>query len=110
MSAQSNEQSAETVRRCCTCGRATDRTLNERKKFKVELRPYGPGGADICFECATATPEADRQTAQAFGALLDANAAISPTGGVLLTEDGLAPLDEATAVQVEALLTDGTSE
>lgn len=37
---------------CCRCGRAEDRTLDARGKVKVELRPYGPDGAPICFECA----------------------------------------------------------
>ena len=72
---------------CCKCGRAPDRTLNERGKFTVELRPYGPGGADICFECATATPEAESQTAASFGALLDAHDALP--GITTLSVDGL---------------------
>lgn len=71
-------------RRCCQCGRAADKTLNERRKMTVELRPYGPGGADICFECATGTPEAEEQTKQAFGALLDAAGAMSPTGTMVI--------------------------
>lgn len=72
---------------CCKCGRANDRTLNERNKFTVELRPYGPGGADICFECATATPDAERTTAGAFGALLEAHEALP--GVTTLSVDGL---------------------
>jgi hypothetical protein len=43
-----------------------------------ELRPYGPGGADICFPCMKATPEREATASGAFGALLDAAAAISP--------------------------------
>lgn len=70
--------------RCFKCGRAEDRTLDARGKFTVELRPYGPGGADVCFECATATPEAEAQTAAAFGTLLDAATAASPTGTAVI--------------------------
>ena len=84
-------------KRCCQCRRASDKTRNERGKFTVELRPYGPGGADICFECATATPEAKAQTRAAFGALLDANTAISPTGVVAITDEGLRPFDPQEA-------------
>lgn len=51
---------------------------------EVELRPYGPGGAFVCFPCATATPEREAQTAAAFGALLDANSAVSPSGVVAI--------------------------
>ena len=78
-------------RQCCTCGRAEDHTIGERGKFKCELRPYGPGGADICFQCATATPEANAQTASAFGALLDATEAISPTGVAVIGVDTNGP-------------------
>ena len=69
---------------CCRCGRGNDRTLNGRGKFIVELRPYGPGGAPLCFECATATPEAEAQAAGAFGALLDAATAMSPIGTAVI--------------------------
>lgn len=57
-------------RTCCHCGRAEDDTLDERGKVTVELRPYGPGGADVCYECATATPERVAQTDEAMGAVL----------------------------------------
>lgn len=43
-----------------------------------ELRPYGPGGKPVCFDCAFATPEAQAQTEGAFDALLDAVIAVSP--------------------------------
>lgn len=49
-----------------------------------ELRPYGPGGADVCFSCAMETPEREQQTANAFGALLDGAAAASETGVVII--------------------------
>ena len=84
----------EGERVCCVCGRATDKTLNERGKFTVELRPYGPGGADICVECAFATPEQAEQTKRAFGALLGANEAVSPVGVAMIGQDsGPVPFD-----------------
>lgn len=76
---------------CCDCGRAPDRTRNDRGKFTVELRPYGPGGAPICFECAFATPEKKAQTEGAFGALLDAHDALP--GVTTLSGDGLGKYD-----------------
>ena len=81
-------------RQCGTCGRVEDRTLDERGKQKVELRPYGPGGTDICFQCAFATPDAEKQTKGAFGALLDASEAISPIGVAAIGEPtGPRPFD-----------------
>ena len=74
----------EVERRCCVCQRAEDHTLNERRKYTVELRPYGPGGADICVECAFATPEQQEQTKQAFSAMLQASEAASPLGTAVI--------------------------
>lgn len=37
-----------------------------------ELRPYGPRGTWVCFECATSTPEREAQAQAAFYAQLDA--------------------------------------
>ncbi len=59
----------------------------------ADLRPYGPGGAPVCFPCATATPERNQAAQGAFGALLDANAAVSPVGVAAITDDGLRPFD-----------------
>lgn len=85
---------ADSVRRCGTCGRAKDHSLGNDGKFKVELRPYGPGGTDICHECATATPEAEKQARQAFFALLEANATVSPVGAAMIGQDsGPVPFD-----------------
>jgi len=79
------------TRQCCTCGRAEDHTLNDRGKQTVELRPYGPGGADICFQCAFATPSAEAQTKHSFGAILEATEAISPTGVAVIGADTNGP-------------------
>jgi hypothetical protein len=57
---------AEPISDCHYCG-PTDR----------ELRPYGPGGSNVCFPCATATPEREVAAAAAFGSLLDAAGAMS---------------------------------
>ena len=66
---------------CCYCGTTDDL-----------LRPYGPGGAPLCFPCLKSTPEREAQAGAAFGALLDANAAMSPTGAVVLNDPELRPL------------------
>lgn len=59
-----------------------------------DLRPYGPGGAYVCFPCGTATPEREAQAKAAFGALLDGAEAISPTGLVAIGEQsGPRPFD-----------------
>jgi hypothetical protein len=59
----------------------------------AELRPYGPGGAPICFRCMKAEPSREQAARQAFGALLDAAQATSPLGSALIgTEDGPIPL------------------
>lgn len=52
-----------------------------------DLRPYGPGGAQICFTCMKATPERERQAEQVFAAQLAAAEAISDIGVVVLSSD-----------------------
>ena len=47
---------------CCYCG-TTDREL---------LRPYGPGGADVCFRCMLETPERQNEAKRQFKARLAA--------------------------------------
>lgn len=58
-------------RTCYACKRAEDHSLNEQSKFKVELRPYGPGGALVCFECAT-KPENIKTTVAVYRKKLEA--------------------------------------
>lgn len=60
---------------CYGCGKTTD------------LRPYGPGGASTCFKCATSTPERKAQTERAFYANLEAAAAMSDIGSVVLSAE-----------------------
>ena len=43
------------MKHCHYCG-PTDR----------ELRPYGPNGANVCFPCAMATPEREKETENQF--------------------------------------------
>ena len=62
-------------RKCYYCGTTTK-----------ELRPYGPKGADVCYPCGT-SPEHEQETKAAFGALLDANTAISPLNVVVIGSD-----------------------
>ncbi len=68
--------------------------MGDDRKFKVELRPYGPGGADICHECAFASPEQRAQTEANFAALIGANEAVSPVGVAMIGQDnGPVPFD-----------------
>lgn len=50
--------------------------LNDRchycQSVDADLRPYGPGGAFVCFDCAMSTPERKKQTEQAFEQQLEA--------------------------------------
>lgn len=55
-----------------------------------ELRPYGPGGSMVCFDCAT-SPEHEGETKANYNALLDAAAAISDVI-TIGTEEGPQPL------------------
>lgn len=45
---------------CCYCKKVED------------TRPYGPGFADVCHACATATPEREKEARRNFFAQLDA--------------------------------------
>ncbi|KKK83691.1 hypothetical protein LCGC14_2790840 [marine sediment metagenome] len=64
---------------CHYCGAADD------------LRPYGPGGAAVCFACAMATPERKRAAERAYS--VQAEAAGIVGGGVITigTSDGPTP-------------------
>lgn len=56
-----------------------------------ELRPYGPRGEWVCFDCAFATPADKAATERQFGAQLDA--AISAGSGIAIVggEEGPYP-------------------
>ena len=55
---------------CHYCGLLTGQ-VDPRGK-PVEMRPYGPGGAWVCFGCAMATPEREKETESNLGAAMDA--------------------------------------
>ena len=42
------------------------------KATAEEMRPYGPGGAELCYACMTATPEREAQARAAFSVQLEA--------------------------------------
>lgn len=58
-----------------------------------ELRPYGPGGSEICFPCMKATPEREEAAKNAFGGLLDAVEVVSPGPVMIGTSEGPVPFD-----------------
>ena len=69
--------------RCHYCGPTTR-----------ELRPYGPGGADICHPCMKASPEREEAAMQVFGALLESAEAVSPLGVAVIGQpSGPQPYD-----------------
>ena len=75
---------------CCHCGTTE------------QLRPYGPGGAPICFACAQASPERKAETEAAMAAIFNASAAMSDIGAVLLhSESGFHPFTSADAAEIE---------
>ena len=45
----------EPDRRCTACGKVD------------ECRPYGKGGAQVCFDCAMATPESKAEAERQMG-------------------------------------------
>lgn len=55
-----------------------------------EMRPFGPGGAQVCFDCAFATPERQAETERQFDARL--NSACEVSDIIELTEDGPRPM------------------
>lgn len=65
---------------CSVCGRAEDHSLDDRQKFKVELRPYGKDGAAICFQCAMGNPKRKRTYKKNFLRLLDKAGQIAVIG------------------------------
>lgn len=46
----------------------------------VEVRPYGPQGAWICFNCMTASPEREAEAKKQFGSQLDAAGSVAIIG------------------------------
>ena len=71
--------------KACSICKSTDR----------ELRPYGKGGAPICFPCMKADPAVEREAKRQFNAAMTRAAAESST--VVLTSDGPKPMKEGAA-------------
>lgn len=60
-------------------------------KTTKDLRPYGPAGAPVCFDCAMGDPDREAEAKRQFGAQLDA--AEREGGPVAIgTDVGPAPL------------------
>lgn len=80
---------------CCSC-RRPELSDRDDPRGNTELRPYGPGGALICFDCAM-RPEHRAEADRRFDAALDAAEAASVADGgtvahVVLTSRGPVPL------------------
>ena len=73
-------------RTCHYCGKGENFPADP----KSELRPYGPGGADVCYGCATATPEREQQAKGNFMVQLEANEILGD-GITVLTNRGPEP-------------------
>jgi len=57
-----------------------------------DLRPYGPRGAFVCFECAMSTPERAAEAERNFVAQLDACGPVAVVDG---SDVGPYPLPDA---------------
>ena len=84
---------------CHYCGRTENFPRVESRGPQVELRPYGPGGACVCFQCMTATPEREAQARRKFGAQLEA-AEAAGSGVSTLTSGGPEPGFQLPATHV----------
>ncbi len=78
---------------CHYCGDAENFPRDPAKGRQVELRPYGPGGAQVCFECMMATPDREREAQRKFGVQLESNEVVGG-GATLLTSDGPVPFSK----------------
>ncbi|MCP4958276.1 MAG: hypothetical protein GY925_03295 [Actinomycetia bacterium] len=68
-----------------------------------ELRPYGPGGSSLCFDCLTSDPEIEAAAGRAMMSQIEASEAVSDLGSSILTADGPNPLTDADTEQLEGL-------
>jgi hypothetical protein len=57
-----------------------------------ELRPYGPGGEDICYPCMKESPEREEAAQNAFGAITGAASVLGPV--IIGTTDDVAKFKE----------------
>ncbi len=54
---------------------------SEADSPEVELRPYGPKGTWLCYDCMVASPEREVEAKKQFGAQLDACGDIAVVDG-----------------------------
>lgn len=81
-------------RKCCYCAQTED-----------EMRPYGPGGAWVCFACAT-SPDRMDETRRQMDRAFDEAAAASELGGIVLGHpDGPQPLTERDLQDADVVAT-----
>lgn len=69
-----------------------------------DLRPYGPGGAWVCFPCATATPAREEAAKAEFLSKLDEAGPL-----VALDEGGPRPLSDDEVAMLAHSVTGGLS-
>jgi hypothetical protein len=75
---------------CCYCG-LHENDIDQRDGDPAELRPYGPKGAWLCFNCMKSSPEREASAKDAFVAQLDACGSVAVVDG---TNVGPYPLSE----------------
>jgi hypothetical protein len=98
---------------CCVCSRP-EQPEDQDPRGHHDLRPYGPGGAPICYDCAT-QPDHEAAALAQFHALLDAAEDTAAQGGkvIVLSTEGpraLGAEELATASEAEAYAVVSTSE
>jgi hypothetical protein len=76
---------------CCDCKKPENNELGLNGMVQVELRPYGPGGAWICYDCAMGSDERKAIAEQNLAARFDAIEQAGKT--IMLTEHGIFPFE-----------------
>lgn len=61
-----------------------------------DLRPYGPGGSMLCFQCMKSSPDREAEASRNFGMQLEAAGPVACIDG---TEAGPYPAKHATKEQ-----------
>lgn len=82
MPVQGVEAGMTTVeRKCSICGQPSG-------PGPRELRPYGKGGADVCYECVFGSPEREAEAERQINKVLD------QPGPLVLDEEGIRPMSD----------------
>ncbi len=76
------------MKACHYCASEAGTPIADSKEV-VELRPYGPDGADVCFDCGT-SPEHEAETSAAMLRLI--NGIVAGGYGIGITSEGIVPL------------------